>query len=65
MDTITIVWWTMFVAMVSFNLGVWFRVRLIKQALMNEMVSIEIAKQKAARMIKGVEQVICREIGDG
>jgi hypothetical protein len=59
MDSVTIVWWTLFVAMVSFNLGVWIRVRLIKYALMNEMVSIEIARQKAARMIEAVDAVTC------
>jgi hypothetical protein len=47
--------------MVSFNLGVWVRTRLIRAALMNEMVSIEIAGQKAARMIEATEAVACVE----
>lgn len=61
MDAITITWWTVFVAMISFSLGVWIRVKLIKASLMNEMVGIEIARIKAARMIEAVEAVTCVE----
>ncbi len=57
METTTWVWWTLFVAMVSFNLGVWLRVKLIRASLMNEAVSIEIVRQRATRMVKATAAV--------
>ena len=46
-------------ATTAFNLGVWLRVRLIRASIMNEIVSIEIARQKAAEMIEKTRNVTC------
>jgi hypothetical protein len=51
MDAVAIVWWTMFVAMTSFSIGVFIRVRLIRQ--------------RAARMIEDVENVTCIDYSEG
>ena len=47
--------------MTSFNIGVWVRTKLIKAALMNEMVSVEIARLKAAEMIEKTKAVTAIE----
>ena len=53
------IWWTLLIAMVAFNLGVWLRVHLIRASIMNELVSVEITRQKAAEMIEKTRNVTC------
>ena len=61
MEAIAIIWWTLFVAITAFSLGVWIRAKIMRAALMNEIVSIEIAKRKAAMMIEKTAAVTATE----
>jgi hypothetical protein len=54
---VALTWWTLFVAMTSFSIGVWIRTKLIRASLMNELASVEIARLKATEMIEKTRAV--------